>query len=108
MKKKSGGLGRRGKEQKKMALDRRTFLKLSALTGAAVGAGKILGSLDTYASEPLVPKTPGALEQKWLASSCLNCQARCAIRVRVVGGKAVRITGNRLSKVSDGKICPRG
>ena len=108
MKKRSGGLGRRQKEQKKMALDRRMFLKLSALTGAAVGAGKILGPLDTYPAEPLAPKTPSTLEQKWLATSCLNCQARCAIRVRVVGGKAVRITGNRLSKVSDGKICPRG
>lgn len=38
----------------------------------------------------------------------MNCQARCAIRVRVVNGKAVKITGNPVSRVSEGKICPRG
>jgi anaerobic selenocysteine-containing dehydrogenase len=37
----------------------------------------------------------------------LNCPARCGIRVRVVNGKAVKITGNPNSLVSEGKICPR-
>jgi len=111
--KKRGRSGSRQEEQKKLApkkltIDRRTFLKVSALTGAAVGAGKILGPLDTHSAPPLPSKNPGVLEEKWMVSSCLNCQARCAIRVRVVNGKAVRITGNRLSKVSEGKICPRG
>jgi len=45
--------------------------------------------------------------EKWMATSCLNCSARCAIRVRIANGKAVKITGNPLSLVSDGKICPR-
>ena len=91
-----------------MTMDRRTFLKVSALTGAAVGAGKILGPLEPTSAQPLAPGDPVILKQKWMVTSCLNCQARCAIRVRVVNGKAVRITGNPLSKVSDGKICPRG
>jgi anaerobic selenocysteine-containing dehydrogenase len=89
-------------------MKRRTFLKLSALTGAAVGAGKILSPHDTPSAQPLSPKNPSVLEEKWVVTSCLNCQARCAIRVRVVNGKAVGITGNPLSKVSEGKICPRG
>jgi len=93
---------------KKLTIDRRTFLKVSALSGAAVGAGKILGPLDTHSAQPLSAKNPGVLEEKWVATSCLNCQARCAIRVRVVNGKAVKITGNPQSKVSDGEICPRG
>jgi anaerobic selenocysteine-containing dehydrogenase len=89
-------------------MDRRTFLKVSALGGAAVGAGKILGPLDTHSAQPLPQKKPSVVEEKWVVTSCLNCQARCAIRVRVVNGKAVRITGNRQSRVSEGKICPRG
>ena len=93
---------------KKLTIDRRTFLKVSALSGAAVGAGKILGPLDTHSAQPLPAKNPGVLEEKWVATSCLNCQARCAIRVRVVNGKAVKITGNPDSRVSDGEICPRG
>jgi anaerobic selenocysteine-containing dehydrogenase len=111
--KKSVRLGSGKKEQEKLApkkltIDRRTFLKVSALSGAAVGAGKILGPLDTHSAQPLPAKNPGVLEEKWVATSCLNCQARCAIRVRVVNGKAVKITGNPVSRVSDGEICPRG
>ena len=106
--KKIGRSGSRQKEQKKLTIDRRAFLKVSALTGAAVGAGKILGPLDISSALPLPQKNPGILEEKWMVTSCLNCQARCAIRVRVVNGKAVKITGNPVSKVSEGKICPRG
>lgn len=106
--KKSGWLGSRQKKQKKLTLDRRTFLRWSAFSGAAVGAGKMLGPLDTSSAQPLSQKSPSILEEKWVVTSCLNCQARCAIRVRVVNGKAVKITGNPQSKVSEGKICPRG
>jgi anaerobic selenocysteine-containing dehydrogenase len=105
------GLGRREQKKmvpKKLAVDRRTFLKATALGGAAVGAGKILGPLESQSAQPVGSKGPGVLEEKWVATSCLNCQARCAIRVRVVNGKAVKITGNPASKISDGKICPRG
>ncbi|MGD0918509.1 MAG: molybdopterin-dependent oxidoreductase, partial [Thermodesulfobacteriota bacterium] len=91
------------KEQNKFRVDRRTFLKLSAITGAAVGASKIIGQLNTPEASPIQK----AFEEKWIATSCLNCQARCAIRVRVVNGKAIKITGNPLSQVSEGKICPR-
>jgi anaerobic selenocysteine-containing dehydrogenase len=108
MKKKVGRMGLGQKGRKKLAMDRRTFLKVSALGGAAVGAGKILGPWDSHSAQPLAQKDPGVLEEKWVATSCLNCQARCAIRVRVVNGKAVKITGNSQSKISDGKICPRG
>jgi anaerobic selenocysteine-containing dehydrogenase len=105
--KKCGRSRSKEKGQKKLTIDRRAFLRLSALTGAAVGASKIIGQLDTPAAQPLPPKNPDVPE-KWIVTSCLNCQARCAIRVRVVNGKAVNITGNPLSKVSEGKICPRG
>jgi anaerobic selenocysteine-containing dehydrogenase len=95
------------KKLKKLSLSRRKFLKLSALTGAAVGANQILGPFDYPIALPLQKSTQDAPEEKWLATSCLNCSARCAIRVRTVNGKAVKITGNPLSLVSDGKVCPR-
>ena len=50
----------------------------------------------------------GVVTEKWTNTSCLNCPARCATSVRVVNGKAVRITGNRLSQVAEGDLCPRG
>ena len=71
------------------------------------GAGGIFNPADSGAFPP--PQTsPNPSEEKWVATSCLNCPARCAVRVRVVGGKAVRIAGNPNSLVSEGKICPRG
>src|SRR4030042_3910354 len=101
--------GSKEKEQNgfKLKMDRRKFLKWSAFTGAAVGASKIIGQLDTPAASPLQKNIQKAFDEKWVATSCLNCPARCATRVRVVNGKAVNITGNPLSQVSEGKICPR-
>ena len=88
-------------------MNRRTFLKLSALTGTAVGGKRIIVPFDAFAGLSPQPKTQNALEERWISTSCLNCSARCAIRVRVLNGKAVKITGNPLSSVADGKICPR-
>ncbi len=73
-----------------------------------VGGKRIIGPFDTFAGLSPQPKTEKAPEAKWIPTSCLNCSARCAIRVRVLNGKAVKITGNPLSSVADGKICPRG
>jgi anaerobic selenocysteine-containing dehydrogenase len=101
--------GSKEKEQNrfKLKMDRRNFLKWSAFTGAAVGASKIIGQFDAPAASPLQKNIQKTFEEKWVAASCLNCPARCATRVRVVNGKAVKITGNPLSQVSEGKICPR-
>jgi anaerobic selenocysteine-containing dehydrogenase len=93
-------------ESDRSSFDRRTFLKLSALTGLTVGAAQLTLPFDVPSAPSVqrtIPKTPKA---KWVVTSCLNCPGRCAIRVRVVDGRAVKITGNQLSLVSEGKICP--
>ncbi len=93
------------KEQGRTKLNRRTFLKLSVLTGAAIGATQM--AKPGAHTAPLKETSGKALEERWLTTSCLNCPARCGIRVRVVNGKAVKITGNPNSLVSEGKVCPR-
>jgi anaerobic selenocysteine-containing dehydrogenase len=95
------------KNRGRLNLTRRKFLKLSALTSAAVGLNEMIGAFHTPSALPLQKSTQNASEEKWVATACLNCPARCAIRVRTVNERAVRITGNRLSRVSEGKICPR-
>ncbi len=97
--------GSKEKEQSRLKLNRRTFLKLSVLAGAAIGATEM--TKRGAHTAPLKETSGKALEEKWLATSCLNCPARCGIRVRVVNGKAVKITGNPSSIVSEGKVCPR-
>ncbi len=89
-------------------MSRRTFLKFTAFTGAAVTASRIIKH---PAISPLASpqeSTEGVITEKWITTSCLNCPTRCATQVRVVNGKAVKITGNPLSQVSEGEICPRG
>ena len=88
-------------------MNRRNFLKLSAVTGVAIGASPLSGESDGSSAIPPQRKTQGPPDENWVATSCLNCPARCAIRVRKLNGKAVKITGNPLSLVSEGKVCPR-
>ena len=88
-------------------MNRRTFLKLSALTGAAVGLNQITTPSSVLSVSHPPRKKHGAFEDKWVPTSCLGCSGRCAIRVRIVNGRAVKIAGNPFSRLSDGKICPK-
>jgi len=99
--------GSKEKKPNGLKLSRRTFLKFSVLTGAAVGMNQIIAQPIANPALPLRKSNENVAEEKWIATSCLNCPARCAIRVRVVNGKAIKITGNPFSLVSEGKICPR-
>jgi len=89
-------------------IDRRTFLKVSGITGAAVAAGSLIKHPEITPLASSQESTEGVITEEWTATSCLNCSTRCATRVRVVNGRAVRIAGNPLSGVSEGEICPRG
>ena len=97
----------KGKKRGRFNVSRRTFIKLSALTGAAVVTGRVV-SHPVLGSVVSVPEGgENVITEKWIAASCLNCSTRCATRVRVVNGKAVKITGNPLSRVSEGENCAR-
>jgi thiosulfate reductase/polysulfide reductase chain A len=95
----------------RLKISRRSFLKASGATGMVVlGAGTMKPASKLL--DPSQPPPPvvgeGVVTEKWINTSCLNCPARCATAVRVVNGKAVHITGNRLSQVAEGDLCPRG
>ena len=89
-------------------ITRRAFLKASAVTGAAVVASRFIKYPRLSAALSPSGSSDGVITEEWVTTSCLNCSTRCATRVRVVNGKAVRIAGNPLSRVSEGEICPRG
>ena len=95
------------KKPKQRAISRRAFLGVSA--GAATFA-----AIYTITKRPevrlVLPPQDLAEEiitEEWIATSCLNCSTRCATKVRVVNGKAVRIATNPLSEFSEGETCPR-
>jgi anaerobic selenocysteine-containing dehydrogenase len=90
-------------------ISRRTFIKLAGLAGATVAASRLLKypALGKDVSSPELPEGEGVISENQVATSCLNCATRCATRVRVVNGRAVKITGNPLSRVSEGENCAR-
>jgi len=98
----------KGRKGSRSSVTRRTFLKVSALTGAAVAASRIIKYPEISPLASAQASTEGVITEKWINTSCLNCPTRCATQVRVVNGKAVKILGNPLSEVSEGEICPRG
>ena len=105
---KSNSSGSRSAKGDRFSINRRTFLKVSALTGAAVAASRLIKPPEVISLNSPQETTEGVITEKLVATSCLNCSTRCATQVRVVNGKAVQITGNPQSGVSEGEICPRG
>jgi len=87
-------------------LSRRKFLKLTAMAGLSVGAIGVHKQSDPAPS--VQPVDASTAKGRWISTSCLNCPARCGITVKVAGGKALQIKGNRSSLISEGQICPRG
>ncbi len=76
---------------------------------AASAALALQGSSDVFWAAGEIPEVgwqPGIEEH--LSSACMICPARCGIRGRVVDGRLVRITGNRLHPMNRGGLCPRG
>jgi anaerobic selenocysteine-containing dehydrogenase len=90
----------------RLLLSRRTFLGVSAAATAALTAGYALKRPDVQFLSPS-ENIYEEITEEWIATSCLNCPTRCATRVKVQNGNAIQISGNALSKVSDGKTCPR-
>jgi anaerobic selenocysteine-containing dehydrogenase len=96
-----------GKRHRFDVINRRTFLKLSSAFMALLAISHVFKR--TVIGEPDPPLVSGEsiTTETWVPTSCLNCASRCATRVRVVNGKAVNVTGNPLSQVSEGEVCPR-
>jgi len=91
-----------------MALNRRDFLKMVGLIGtsAALGCG----------SEPakrLIPYIippediiPG--EATWYATTCRECPAGCGLLAKNRDGHIIKVEGNPLHPVNQGRLCARG
>jgi nitrate reductase NapA len=87
-----------------MNIDRRNFVKLSALAAASTVAGLRAG-----AALPARPDvTPGADGVKWDKAPCRFCGTGCHVRVGVKDGKVVGIQGDQLAEVNKGLLCVKG
>lgn len=92
-------------------ISRRNFIKLSVVgtATAAVLSGckwpKRWVTLEPYVKPP---EEQLAGQATWYASTCRMCPAGCGIIVRVMNGRALKIEGNPMHPLNQGKLCARG
>lgn len=89
-------------------LSRRAFLRV---TGAGAFAATLSGlSARTRLLRALTPEQQAVAQKRqevWRPTVCQQCQAGCGLLVRVVDGRAVKMEGNPLHPINEGKICPK-
>lgn len=80
---------------------RRTFLKATAVTAAAVGMGEALSFGDWLKTAHAAPVTK-------VPSLCETCSAACGMWVHVKNGRVWKVTGQKDHSQSRGQLCARG
>lgn len=87
-------------------ISRRTFLKIAGVSAAAAAVYQSTGSILEALS--VIDKATPPGEEVWVPSVCQLCPAECGLRVRTVGGLAVKIEGNPFNPNNQGRTCPKG
>lgn len=87
-----------------MSIDRRTFVKLSALAAA----GAVVSTRAGAAATTTAAATPGLDGVAWDKAPCRFCGTGCHVRVGVKDGKVVAIQGDQLAEVNKGLLCVKG
>jgi molybdopterin-containing oxidoreductase family iron-sulfur binding subunit len=89
-------------------LSRRGFLKALGLSGTAAITG-----CSPESSRKLIPYiippediVPG--EATWYATTCRECPAGCGLLAKNRDGHIIKVEGNPLHPVNQGKLCARG
>jgi len=92
-------------------LTRRDFIKLVGASAAATVIMTGCGPAWRYVvREPYrqMPEYTYNGQSTYYASTCRECPAGCGIVVRTHQGRAIKIEGNPLHPVNQGKLCARG
>ncbi|MFZ5944456.1 MAG: molybdopterin-dependent oxidoreductase [Bacillota bacterium] len=88
-----------------MKVSRRSFLKMSAVSGLmATGISGSKMMLTAFAENT---NANGAGSGEWRGSTCQGCTTWCPVQVKVVDGRAIKVRGNPHSLSHRGNVCPR-
>ena len=95
-------------------MNRRTFLKIVGMSSISIAAGC---TPDPY-NQPRPDKTLFSLvhapddmvtgDAAWYASTCRECPAGCGILAKNREGRVIKVEGNPLHPINQGRLCMRG
>lgn len=88
-------------------MDRREFLKKTAMAGATAAAARLaLGREGGFAEAAPPPAADPGI--KWDKAPCRFCGTGCHVQVGVRGGRVVSIQGDQKAEVNKGLLCVKG
>jgi len=87
---------------------RRNFLKAVTLAGTAAAAGCSSESVRHLVPYIIPPEDIVPGEATWYATTCRECPAGCGLLAKNRDGRVIKVEGNPLHPVNEGKVCPRG
>jgi molybdopterin-containing oxidoreductase family iron-sulfur binding subunit len=89
-------------------MDRRTFLKTAGMGSVAFAAGCNAHPEKHLYTLVRAPEDMVTGEATWYATTCRECPAGCGVLAKNREGRVVKLEGNPLHPVNQGKLCARG
>ncbi|HEX2964340.1 MAG TPA: molybdopterin-dependent oxidoreductase, partial [Syntrophorhabdaceae bacterium] len=92
----------------KKGMSRRQFLKTAGLTGLTALLGGCTDPIRTLIPFVRAPEDMVPGEATWYATTCRECPAGCGMLAKTRDGRVIKVEGNPLHPVNEGRLCPRG
>ncbi|WP_437849481.1 molybdopterin-dependent oxidoreductase [Sorangium sp. So ce363] len=89
-------------------MDRRDFLRCSAMGAATVAASRLALGKDGVAAAQAAPGAGTASDVVWNKAPCRFCGTGCHVQVGVRGGRVVAVAGDQSADVNKGLLCVKG
>jgi len=89
-------------------VDRRTFLKIAGVGGLSFAASCTSQPAKTLYTLVQAPDDMVTGKATWYASTCRECPAGCGILAKNREGRIVKVEGNPLHPINQGRLCMRG
>ena len=89
-------------------MNRRTFFRIMGMGSLSVAAGCTSRPDKALLSHIQAPEDMVTGEATWYASTCRECPAGCGILAKNREGRVVKVEGNPLHPINQGRLCMRG
>jgi len=89
-------------------VDRRTFLKIAGVGGLSFAASCTSQPAKTLYSLVQHPDDMVTGKATWYATTCRECPAGCGVLAKNREGRVIKVEGNPLHPINNGRLCMRG